>query len=317
MELAVTNLRKNFGDKEVLKGISFTAERGRAFGLLGRNGAGKTTTMRIIMDVFRADGGGVFWKGAPLDRAKARIGYLPEERGLYPKKPIDEQLVYFACLRGASPKEAKKSMAYWLERFGMSEYTKKKLETLSKGNQQKIQLALTMMCSPDIVILDEPFSGLDPVNAQVLKSVVRECISDDRVVLFSSHQMGYVEEFCDDVAMLHRGSIALSGSLRDIKRGDGSRLLLRASEGGLPALTGAVRAFGGAELVSTDAVKGDERNGTVTVSLKARSDKNALLAFLASERAPLEAFGPVEPTLEEIFVRYCSDSDETKEAPSL
>ena len=191
MILELRNIDKSFGEKEVLKGVSFTAEGGKAFGLLGRNGAGKTTSIRILMNVFPANSGEVLIDREPIDYDKIGIGYLPEERGLYPKKLIIDQLVYFAELKGMSAKDAVKAVDYWLGRLGMSEYRNKRLDTLSKGNQQKIQLITALAHDPDIVILDEPFSGLDPVNAMLLKDVVKEQISKGKIVLFSSHQMSY------------------------------------------------------------------------------------------------------------------------------
>ena len=221
MKLEVRDLYKSFGPKEVLKGISFTAESGRALGLLGRNGAGKTTAIRIMMGVLPADSGEVLLDGKKLDINRVKVGYLPEERGLYPKKPIMEQLVYFGQLRGMTASAAKKSAQVLVERLGMQEYMnkKRKLMTLSKGNQQKIQLAAALITDPDIVILDEPFSGLDPVNAMLLEEIVRERIQKGNIVLFSSHQMNYIEEFCDNIAILNGGQIALSGGIREIKRG--------------------------------------------------------------------------------------------------
>ena len=169
MILELKNIDKSFGEKEVLKGVSFTAEGGKAFGLLGRNGAGKTTSIRIIMNVFSANGGEVLLDGKPIDYNKIGLGYLPEERGLYPKKPVIDQLAYFAELKGMSAKEAVRAVDYWLDRLGMTEYRNKRLDTLSKGNQQKIQLITALAHDPHIVILDEPFSGLDPVNAMLLE----------------------------------------------------------------------------------------------------------------------------------------------------
>lgn len=197
MQLELRDIHKSFGEKQVLTGVSLSAQSGRAFGLLGRNGAGKTTTIRILMDVFPSDSGEVTIDGRPIDYAKIGIGYLPEERGLYPKKKIIDQLVYFAELKGMSYAAAVKSIDYWLGRLEMSEYRNKRLDTLSKGNQQKIQLITAIAHNPEIVILDEPFSGLDPVNAMLLKDVVREEIANGKIVLFSSHQMNYIEEFCD------------------------------------------------------------------------------------------------------------------------
>ena len=218
MILELKNIDKSFGEKEVLRGVSFVAEGGKAFGLLGRNGAGKTTSIRILMNVFPADRGEVLIDGKPIDYNKIGIGYLPEERGLYPKKIIIDQLVYFAELKGMSTKDATKAVDYWLNRLGMSEYRNKKLDTLSKGNQQKIQLVTALAHNPDIVILDEPFSGLDPVNAMLLKDVVKEQIAKGKIVLFSSHQMSYIEEFCDSIAIINAGKVAISGDLHDIKR---------------------------------------------------------------------------------------------------
>ena len=192
MILELRNIEKSFGEKKVLAGVSFKAEGGKAFGLLGRNGAGKTTSIRILMDVFPANAGEVLIDGQPINYDKVGIGYLPEERGLYPKKIIIDQLVYFAELKGMSYKAAVKAVDYWLERLGMAEYRNKRLDTLSKGNQQKIQLITALAHNPDIVILDEPFSGLDPVNAMLLKDVVKEQIGKGKIVLFSSHQMSYI-----------------------------------------------------------------------------------------------------------------------------
>ncbi len=186
MVLELQNIEKSFGEKQVLAGVSFKAEGGKAFGLLGRNGAGKTTSIRILMDVFPANGGSVLIDGQPIDYNKVGIGYLPEERGLYPKKVIIDQLTYFAELKGMNRKDAVKSVDFWLDRLGMAEYRNKQLNTLSKGNQQKIQLITALAHNPDIVILDEPFSGLDPVNAMLLKDVVKEQIAQGKIVLFCS-----------------------------------------------------------------------------------------------------------------------------------
>lgn len=184
MRLEVKNLKKNFGENEVLHGISFSVESGSALGLLGRNGAGKTTTIRILMDVFKGDSGTVLMDGKTFVPREHQIGYLPEERGLYPKKNVGEQLVYLGMLRGLSAKAAKAKMKKWLERMEVAQYENRKLETLSKGNQQKVQLAQTLLCDPDIIILDEPFSGLDPVNSQILKDVIKEQIQEGRLVIF-------------------------------------------------------------------------------------------------------------------------------------
>jgi len=231
MQLELREIHKSFGEKEVLKGISLKTESGSALGILGRNGAGKTTSIRILLDVFSANSGEVLLDGRPINRETVRFGYLPEERGLYPKKKIADQLQYFAQLKGISKKDAAKAVDAWLNKLGMHEYKEKKLETLSKGNQQKIQLITAVIHNPDIVILDEPFSGLDPVNAMMLEEVVKEEMQKGKIVLFSSHQMNYIEEFCDNIAILNDGQIVLQGKLAEIKH-DYSRdkLVIRSQE---------------------------------------------------------------------------------------
>ena len=235
MKLEAKELRKTFGETEILHGISFEVESGRALGLLGRNGAGKTTTIRILMDVFHANSGEILLDGKKFKPRSHQIGYLPEERGLYPKKTVIEQMVYLARLRGMNPIRAKENARRWLARLEVSEYETRKLETLSKGNQQKVQLAATLVCDPEIVILDEPFSGLDPVNSQILKDVVSELIEQNKLVIFSSHQMNYVEEFCEGIAIINHGEIVLSGDLSEIKKEFGRDCLTLSAENYTPS----------------------------------------------------------------------------------
>ena len=218
MVLEVKNINKSFGKSHVLKDVSFRVESGKAFGLLGRNGAGKTTSIRILMNVFASDSGEILLDGKPIDYSKVGLGYLPEERGLYPKKKIIDQLVYFAELKGMKKKDAIASIDKWIDRLQMTQWRNSPLNNLSKGNQQKIQLITAVAHDPEIVILDEPFSGLDPVNAMMLKDVVRELIANGKVVLFSSHQMSYIEEFCDSIAIINAGRVVITGDLYDIKR---------------------------------------------------------------------------------------------------
>ena len=228
MVIEVNGISKSYSGRKVVNNVSFSAKAGKALGLLGRNGAGKTTTIRILMNVIYPECGGVTLDGKPIDYDRIRIGYLPEERGLYAKKEIFEQLVYFAELKGSSKTDAARSVDEWLKRLGIHEYRNRKLETLSKGNQQKVQLITALAHDPRIIILDEPFSGLDPVNAMLLKKIIREQIAKGKVVIFSSHQMNYIEEFCDDIAIMNKGSIALYGNLREIKRSyPGTKLLVR------------------------------------------------------------------------------------------
>ena len=295
MVLELRNIEKSFGEKKVLTGVSFKAEGGKAFGLLGRNGAGKTTSIRILMDVFPANSGEVLMDGKPIDYRKVGIGYLPEERGLYPKKTIIDQLTYFAELKGMSHKAAIKSVDYWLERLGMMEYRNKKLDTLSKGNQQKIQLVTALAHDPDIVILDEPFSGLDPVNAMLLKDVVKEQISKGKIVLFSSHQMSYIEEFCDSIAILNAGKVALHGDLHDIKRDyPRDRLVVRTEY---------------PEQIQTDfgtACKVME-NGALLIQLSSPEEKKAVMSRLV-EHYDIDEVKVYEPSLNDIFVEYAGNA---------
>lgn len=302
MNFEANQITKSFGEKQVLKNINLQAQSGKAVGLLGRNGAGKTTTIRIIMGVFPPDSGSVLIDGKPIEREHINIGYLPEERGLYPKKVILDQLLYLAELRGMKTKDAKASIEHWLNRLEMGEYINKKLDTLSKGNQQKIQLAASLLTNPDFVILDEPFSGLDPVNAMMLKDVVKELISQGKIVLFSSHQMNYVEEFCDTIAILNKGEIVLSGDIKEIKRSyDRSTIVVTA-----PELSG-IQAFCSEkckEIVASASLE-DE---ILKVKLVSPDRKNALLTALAEQNFDIDGVRVFEPSLNEIFVEYTEDS---------
>ena len=294
MVLELKNIEKSFGEKKVLTGVSFKAEGGKAFGLLGRNGAGKTTSIRILMDVFPANSGEVLIDGQPIDYNKIGIGYLPEERGLYPKKIIIDQLTYFAELKGMGRKAAVQSIDYWLGRLGMTEYRNKKLETLSKGNQQKIQLITALAHDPDIIILDEPFSGLDPVNAMLLKDVVKEQIAKGKIVLFSSHQMSYIEEFCDSIAILNNGVVALHGDLHDIKRDYPRDRLVVKTETPDAILAD----FGSACTVM--------EGGNLMIRLGSPSEKKATMTRLV-ENFDIDEVKVYEPSLNDIFVEYAGD----------
>ena len=291
MILQLKNIDKSFGDKEVLKGVSFVAEGGKAFGLLGRNGAGKTTSIRILMNVFPANSGEVLIDGKPIDYNKIGIGYLPEERGLYPKKLIIDQLVYFAELKGMSAKDAVKAVDYWLGRLGMSEYRNKRLDTLSKGNQQKIQLITALAHDPDIVILDEPFSGLDPVNAMLLKDVVKEQISKGKIVLFSSHQMSYIEEFCDSIAIINAGKVAISGDLHEIKRTYPRDKIVVSTQA--------------SEKIMADLgdICTEREDGTLLIQLASPDEKQSMMKRLV-ESYDIDEVKVFEPSLNDIFVEY-------------
>ena len=296
MLLELKNIDKSFGEKKVLKGVSFVAESGKAFGLLGRNGAGKTTSIRILMNVFPADAGEVLTDGNPIDYDKISLGYLPEERGLYPKKLIIDQLVYFAELKGMKRTDAVQSVDRWLKRLELYEYRNKRLDILSKGNQQKVQLITALAHDPQIVILDEPFSGLDPVNAILLKDVVKEQIARGKIVLFSSHQMSYIEEFCDSIAILNAGKVVLHGDLREIKRNYlRDRLVVRTEN---------------PEQIKAD-FKDDctvQEDGSLILRLASPNDKQTAMKHLA-EKYDVDEIKVFEPSLNDIFVEYAVEQE--------
>lgn len=247
------------------------------------------------MDVIPADSGEVLLDGQAIDYKQIGLGYLPEERGLYPKKRIIDQLTYFAELKGMSRKAAEKSVDGWLERIGMSEYREKRLDTLSKGNQQKIQLITALAHDPDIIILDEPFSGLDPVNAMLLKDVVKEEIAKGKIVLFSSHQMNYIEEFCDSIAILNNGFVALHGDLHDIKRDyPRDRLVVRTQTPDSIV----------SDFSSTCSIM---ENGDLMIKLSHASEKKEVMARLVEDH-DIDEVKVFEPSLNDIFVEYAGDT---------
>ena len=299
MKLEVKDITKSFGETNVLKGISFSVESGKALGLLGRNGAGKTTTIRILMDVFHANSGEITLEGKPFEPRKVQIGYLPEERGLYPKRKVLEQMIYLAMLRGVSRKTASANAKRWLERLEVSQYQDRLLETLSKGNQQKVQLASTLVCDPEIVILDEPFSGLDPVNSQILQEVVQELIRDGKIVIFSSHQMSYVEEFCEDIVIINHGEVVLSGHLDTIKRDYGKdQLVLSATDMSSEQFSNQIQNRLSDAVQITGQTKED-----VIVRLNEGVSRRELLAKLSQlEDNVIEHFETYKPSLNDIFV---------------
>ena len=301
--LKTYNITKKYGEQLAVDNVNMTIKKGDIYGFIGQNGAGKTTTIRILMDVFKCDSGEILIDGKPFIPKNHQIGYLPEERGLYPKKKVTEQIIYLASLRGISKKEAKENTLKWLKRLGIEEYANRKLDTLSKGNQQKVQLAQTLVCNPEIIVLDEPFSGLDPVNAQILKDVVNELIQNNKIVIFSSHQMSYVEEFCEDIAIINKGNIALSGNLKDIKKDFGkNRLILSASNYSLEELK-KICEEQLTNLVSIYEVKKD----FLVLELCENTTKNNLLKHILTTNIDIEKFAIYEPTLTDIFVLKAGD----------
>ena len=251
------------------------------------------------MDVFKANSGEILIDGKKFEPRKYQIGYLPEERGLYPKKKVTEQIVYLAQLRGIPAKKAKESTKLWLKKLGIEEYADKVLDSLSKGNQQKVQLAQTLVCDPEIVILDEPFSGLDPVNAQILKDTVRELISQNKLVIFSSHQMSYVEEFCEEIAIINKGEIVLSGNLKEIKKEFGNnRLILSANNLTSDDLKSICE-----EKFNNLVIVNEVKKDCLILELLDNTTKNQLLENILKENIDIEKFSMYEPDLTDIFVK--------------
>jgi ABC-2 type transport system ATP-binding protein len=290
--LEVDGLVKRYGATLALDGVSFAVEPGQVFGFVGRNGAGKTTTMRIVLGVLLADAGSVRWRGAPVDAdVRRRTGYMPEERGLYPKMRVRDQLSYLAELHGATRRDARTATDHWIERLGLSDRARDRVETLSLGNQQRVQLAAALVHAPDLLVLDEPFSGLDPVGVDVLAEALQERVRQDGVpVVFSSHQLELVERLCDSVGIITAGRMEAVGRVAELRAGDRARRVrLRADalpDGWHAGLAG-VRPVGGSE-------------GAVLLELEDGTDDQAVLhAALAHGR--VTEFAPVRPTLTELF----------------
>lgn len=295
MKLEAVNIVKHFSKKKILHEVTFEVNSSRIMGFLGRNGAGKTTTIRCLVDVFKQDSGSFVLDGKVFNPNHYKIGYLPEERGMYQKATLLDQLVYFARLRGATRQEALKSAKYWINRFDLSDFEKKSLEVLSKGNQQKIQIAQAFLNDPDIIILDEPFSGLDPVNAQMFKDIIVEYAKEDKLIIFSSHQMSYVEELCDDVTLIDEGRILVNGDLNTLKRQLGkNKALVKADNLSNELL---------AQTLSEFNPEVSNKGVIVTSDL----EHQELLNLILSKEIEIAQFGYYEPSLQDIFVRLVSE----------
>lgn len=291
MSLKIEQATKKFGDFIAVDRLDLEVAEGEMHGFLGANGAGKTTTFRMILGLLDPTEGKVGWKGEPITYANSpEIGYLPEERGLYPKMKVEEQLVYLAQLRGMKPQEAKREAARWLERFEVPHYAQKKVEELSKGNQQKIQLVASLLHRPSLLILDEPFSGLDPVNVEMLKAAILDFQKEGATIVFSSHRMDHVEELCDKMSILDKGQVVLDGSIREAKRSFGKQNVRIHMDRDISALQG---------------VRGvEEFRKTPDGGLFRIGDEGTaeLLLTEAMKLGTLRHFSLEEPSLEEIFI---------------
>lgn len=291
MSLQVNGLTKYFGQKRAVNQITFSMTEPGVFGLIGTNGAGKTTTIRMILGIMPPTSGSASWDGRKITRETLNFGYMPEERGIYLKNPVLEQLIYFGQLHGMSYQDAKSSAMGYLERLGMAEHAKTIVEKLSKGNQQKIQLVSTLVHNPTLIFLDEPFSGLDPVNTDVLRKLLQELIEEGKYIVMSSHQMETVEEYCRDILILHHGDTVLQGNLAAIKAGYGhTNLVLNASEDVAP-----IAAKLGIELI-------ERRAGETEWRIQGDESARALLGGMIAQGIYPTKFEIREPSLSEIFL---------------
>ncbi len=310
MSLTVNGLTKKYGEKVVVDHLNFEMEEPGVYALLGTNGAGKTTSIRIILGMLACDEGSVSWKGKPLDPVSANIGYLAEERGLYPKYSLLDQLLYFAKLKKVDKKEALKRIHYWAGRLEVEEYifpsakgkkTAKanRADQLSKGNQQKIQLMAALISDPELLVLDEPLSGLDPVNTDLFKSIIREEIAKKKYLIMSSHQMPVIEEFCSDITILNRGKTVLTGNLNQIKKSYGRVNLFVKCEGDIERYIGQ---FG-----LTVANRTPEE---YHLKVQDESQAMAFLGRLVQDNVTVIHFELREPSLHEIFVEKVGGAHE-------
>ncbi|MEH7014690.1 ATP-binding cassette domain-containing protein [Neobacillus niacini] len=284
------NLTKRFGDKTAVEQLSFSVSSGEVFGLLGRNGAGKTTTIKMMLGLVTQDEGSVMWKKQNGLKG-ASFGYLPEERGLYPKAKVVDQLTYFGRLEGMDKSFINRSVDYWLDRFEIAMYRNKMAGDLSKGNQQKVQLVATLLHNPDLIILDEPFSGLDPVNTNLLTKIIMEEKQKGKVIIMSSHQMEQVEKFCKEVVLMKDGQALLAGDLEAIKNSYGLMYL---------------SLYGDVEKLKTFcqnhhyAYEKDEKR--IIIPLKKKQEPLTVLTQLKNEDIAISEINYLQPTLHQIFV---------------
>ena len=291
MGLVVHDVKKSYGDKTVVDGISFEMNHPGVFGLLGTNGAGKTTTIRMILGILKKDSGEINWNGKKVERKNVNFGYLPEERGIYPKIKIIDQLTYFAKLKGMKEGPAKEEIKKWAEKLKVSDYLEMTAEKLSKGNQQKIQFMTAIIHDPELIVLDEPFSGLDPVNSEILKNVIIDLVKEGKYIIMSSHQMASIEEFCTDILILNKGKTVLKGNLKEIKEGyKANRLELSADKN----IDEYIKEFG-MEIEFS-------KNNEYSIKIDSEEKAHQLLERLVTNHIEVDKFEIKKPTLNDIFI---------------
>ena len=291
MGLIVKNVNKSFGTKKVVDDINFEIQKPSVYGLLGTNGAGKTTTLRMILGILKKDSGEITWSGKEVQRKHVNFGYLPEERGIYPKTKIQDQLMYFAKLKGMKKQIAEEQMNYWAKRLEVEQYLQMTPEKLSKGNQQKIQFIIAILHNPELLVLDEPFSGLDPVNTELLKNVILELIKKGTYIIMSSHQMHSIEEFASDVLILDKGKTVLQGNLKEIKEQyPANKLLLNVNEN----VDELIKKLG-IEIYNS-------KNNEYVLNISGEEEGYKLFDLLAQKNIKVQKFEIMKPSLHNIFI---------------
>lgn len=291
MGLKVENVNKSFGDKVAVENISFEMNKPGVFGLLGTNGAGKSTTIRMILGIIKKDSGKISWNEKEVERKYVNFGYLPEERGIYPKTKIYDQLMYLARLKGMNKKEAEKSLDFWLKKLDVEEYKNLKAEKLSKGNQQKIQFITAVIHNPELLVIDEPFSGLDPINTEILKSAIQELVEKGTYIIMSSHQMSSIEEFCTDILILNRGKTVLQGNLKEIKEGYKANKIELITKQNVEK-----------EINSLNLEILKQLDNQYEIKISKESEAQELLKTLVSNNIEVEKIEVKKPSLNDIFI---------------
>jgi len=296
MSLIIDHVTKKYKYFTAVNDMSLSLEKGKMLGFLGRNGAGKTTTFRMILGLTPITKGSITYNDKVIDRALYnRIGYLPEERGLHPKMKVEDELRYLATLKGMASKDITKAIDYWLKRFDITENREKKIESLSKGNQQKIQLLASMLHDPELLILDEPFSGLDPVNVELLKSAVQDLNNAGTTIIYSSHRMEHVEELCDNVCILNKGELVVSGPIDEVKTNHGNKRVVIETDHEMP------------EIDKVDGVLEVDRNKReIKVMIETESVAEQIYDIV-KQYGFVKRFQVVEPSLNEIFIDKVGD----------
>ena len=291
MGLVVKEVNKSFGTKKVVDNISFEIQKPGVYGLLGTNGAGKTTTIRMILGILKKDSGEITWNGKVVERKHVNFGYLPEERGVYPKTKIYDQLMYFARLKGMKKEQADKSLKDWAKKLEVEQYLDMPAEKLSKGNQQKIQFITAILHDPELLVLDEPFSGLDPVNTELLKNVILELIEKGTYIIMSSHQMYSIEEFASDVLILNKGKTVLQGNLKKIKEEYQANKLIISTN---VVIDNVIETVGLKEYYNKD--------NDYTIAIDGEEDGYKLFHLLAEKDIQVTKFEILKPSLHDIFI---------------